>query len=238
MPFRSRTSHTTTVLSPDTPRASGSRPGCTSQSPGDSGDSAPGRLPNDSKSCQVENQFPYRQRQPCNHPVAKGGRILPSSILEMKEPWPGERQTERPRPSQGQKPGLRLLASPGSPQVNVNLPKEGWAAAGARGGGEFPPGVGGRQGASSLPGAPRAWVLQAGLGPRVRRKRARRRGPAHTADARQAAAQTLARPSPARPVPLTHSPRPATGAQGGAGPRQGPAVHAAAPARAEVRRGL
>lgn len=195
-------------------------------------------FPNDSKGCRVENQFPYRQRQPCNHPVVQAGRILPSSILQMKEPWLGDKQ--RPAPSRGQRPGLRPPASPSSPSSQRQFPKGGAGGGRSAGRRALQPWGRGWRGDKRVFAARRSPGLGPPFrpGPRVRRTRARPRGSAHEADAGQTAAQTLARPSPARPVPLTHYPRPAAGAEGGAGPRQGPAVHRAAPARAEVRRGL
>lgn len=50
----------------------------------------------------------------------------------------------------------------------------------------------------------------------------------HGGRAGAAATQTLARTPPARPAPLTHSPRPAAGAEGDTGPHRGPAVRGAA----------
>lgn len=120
-----------------------------------------------------------------------------------------EKVRERPRQSQGQRPGLRPL--------RAQSPKR----RGGRRGGLPPLGGGGREtGASSVLGAPPARLLCAGPGPRVQRKRARPRGSGGSG-------ANPGPPSPARTAPLTHSPRPAAGAEGAARRQLGPAIHPA-----------
>lgn len=150
------------------------------------------------------------------------GRADTASLHFRDEKSVTPEMSERPRQSQGQRPGLQPLASQASPPIQHQCSKRRGGRRQERRATEAPVWGWGWTRRVLFPGAPGP----GSSAPVPARESAGSAPSATSAGAWGAsAAQTLARPPPAHPAPLTHSPRPAARAEGGAGPQRGPAVH-------------